>query len=82
MKNVPEAGYISVARVIFYLLSSTGLFYDVQTLFTSVQKGTVVDIDEALNVSHLVSTQGDHKFCPGLDEREYYDNYYSVLYLF
>ena len=29
MKNVPEAGYISVARVIFYLLSSTGLFYDV-----------------------------------------------------
>ena len=79
MKNVPEAGYISVARVIFYPSSSTGLFYDVQILFTSVQKGTVVDIDAALNVCHLVSTQRNHKFCPGLDEREYYDNYYSVI---
>ena len=62
--------YVSVARVIFYPSSSTGLFHDVQILFTSVQKGTVVDIDEALNVYNLVSTQGNHKFCPGLDERE------------
>ena len=75
MKNVPETGYISVTRVIFHSSSSAGLFYDVQILFTSVQKGTVVDIEEALNVCHLVSTQEDHKFCPGLDEREYYDNY-------
>ena len=44
-----------------------------------MQKGTVIDIDETLNVCHLVSTQGDHKFCPGLDEREYYDIYYSVI---
>ena len=57
MKNVPEAGYISIARVICYPSSSTGLFYDVQILFTSVQKETVVDVDGALKVCQLVSIQ-------------------------
>ena len=62
-----------------FYASSTELSYDVQILFTSVQKGTVADIDEALKVCYVVSTQGDYKFCPGLDEREYYDNYYTVI---
>ena len=43
MKSIPNAGYISVARVIFYP-SSTTLCYDGQILLTSVQKGTVQDV--------------------------------------
>ena len=44
-----------------------------------MQKGTVSDIDEALKVCYVISSQGDYNFCPGLDEREYYDNYYTVI---
>ena len=58
MKNVPEAGYISVARIISDVLSSTDLSYGVQILFTSVQRGTVVEVDEALKVCHVISSRG------------------------
>ncbi|XP_065908252.1 uncharacterized protein [Dysidea avara] len=78
MKNIPNAGYISVARVIFYQ-SSTTLCYDVQVLLTSVQKGTVHNVDEAIMVCRIISCEGDHKFCPGLNESEYYDKYFSII---
>ena len=78
MRNIPDSGYISVARVIFYPSSAT-LCYDVQVLQTSVQKGMVHNVDEALPVCHMISSEGDYKFCPGLDVSEYYDKYHSVI---
>ena len=70
--------YISVARVIFNP-SSTTLCYDVQVLLTSVQKGTVQNVGEALLVCCMISSEGDHKFCLGLNVSEYYDKYHSVI---
>jgi len=78
VRNVPEAGYISVARIIFNP-STTALCYDLQVLLTSVQKGTVQTADEALKICLTISSEGDYKFCPGLDQTEYYEYYHSVI---
>jgi len=78
MKNVPDAGFISLARVIFSP-SCTALCYDVQVLLKSVQKGTVQNADEALNVCCIISSEGDYKFCPGLNLTEYDEKYHAMI---
>ena len=80
MCNIPEAGYISVARVVFYSRpSSNNYCYDVQVLFTSVQKGDIQSVDDALRTCQIISMEGGYKFCPGLDETQYFERYYSVI---
>ena len=72
--NTPEAGYVSVARVVLYPTLNSDIYsYDIQILLTSVQKGEVQTTEEALKIFYIISTEGGYRFCPGLDVMEYYE---------
>ena len=80
MHHIAEAGYISIARIVFSpSTSESSLCYDIQILLTSYQKGSVSDADQAIDVCFIISEKGDYKFCPGLDQKEYYDRYFAVI---
>ena len=80
MYNVPEAGYVFVARVVLYPTPNSDSYsYDVQILLTSVQKGEIQSTEEALRICHIISTEGAYKFCPGLNVTEYYEQYHSAI---
>ena len=78
--NVPEVGYVSMARVVLYPTPNSDSYsYDVQILLTSVQKGEVQSTEETLRICHIISTEGAYKFCPGLNVTEYYEQYHSAI---
>lgn len=62
MSSIPEAGYISVARVVLCPRpNSDNYCYDVQVLLTSVQKGEIQSTDDALRICQIISTKGGYK---------------------
>jgi len=81
MRCVPEAGNISVARVLFYSsVGNSGIYcYNIQVLLTSIQKGETSSLDEGLELCRIISNKDNYKFCPGIDTKEYYEHYHSVI---
>ena len=80
MYHIAEAGYISIARIVFYpSINEPSLCCDIQILLTSYQKGSVSDVDQAIDFCFIISKKGDYKFCPGLDQKEYYDRYFAMI---
>ena len=78
---VPEAGSVSVARALFYpSVGNAGIYcYDIQALLTTIQKGETSSTDEGFEMCRIISNEGNYKFCPGIDCREYYENYFSII---
>ena len=78
---MPEAGSVSVARALFYpSVGNAGIYcYDIQALLTTIQKGETSSTDEGLEMCRIISNEGNYKFCPGIDCREYYENYFSII---
>ena len=80
--KVSGSSYISVARILFIPPESdceSEFSYDVQILFTSIQHGTVSTLPDLLNICSLLSTSAQFKFCPGLEEKAYFDNYRKII---
>ena len=68
LQCIPEAGYISIARVLFYEVPPSSTFaFDLQILFTTAQKGEICRIDEGLDICLTILNQDYYKFCPGID---------------
>jgi len=53
--------------------------YDVQILFTSIQSGEVNDSQQIVEVCFMITRDSEFKFCPGLDEKRYYEDYHSPI---
>jgi len=73
--SVPGSGFISVPRIVFVPVSNTAEFtYDSQILYFTILHGDLSTLFEFLEVFSLLSKSEDCKFCPGLDEKTYFDN--------
>jgi len=79
MYSLSENNHLSVARILFLPTESFGFTYDLQVLFTSIRTGTVASLSEFFAVCNIISRPGGHKFCPGFDVKDYYDQYHSVI---
>jgi len=78
--QIPQANYVSVARILFYPSGrELILTYDVQILFTSIQSGEVNDLQQVVEVCAMITRGSEYKFCPGLDEKQYYEDYHSPI---
>ena len=80
MHQVAGCGYISVARILFSLDEPPSLIYDVQVLLTSIETGSVTNLDQFISVCSKISNGAQYKFCPGLDVMLYYDTYFATIH--
>ena len=76
--NIFEALYSFLCWV-YICPSSSNSCYNVEVLQTSMQNETVHNVGEALPVCCVISSEGDHKFCPGLNVNEYYDKFHFII---
>ena len=76
--QLPGAVYMSVARILF-IPSELHFTYDIQVLFVSIKSGTVNNIRELFEVCDIIAKKSDHKFCPGLNKKMYFDEYHAVI---
>ena len=80
MHQVAGCGYISVARILYSLDEPPSLIYDVhQVLLTSIETGSVTNLDQFISVCSKISNGAQYKFCPGLDVKLYYDTYFATI---
>ena len=80
MHQVAGCGYISVARILYSLDEPPSLIYDVrQVLLTSIETGSVTNLDQVISVCSKISNGAQYKFCPGLDVKLYYDTYFATI---
>ena len=77
--SLPGNIHMSVARILFLSSESLGFTYDVQVLFTSIRTGAVNSLANFFAVCDIISRDGEYKFCPGFDEKNYYDQYHSII---
>jgi len=57
---------VSPVRAPFFDSDADSVKYDIQVLFNSVKAGTIQTMDDAHSLFKMVSQNGSHKFCPGL----------------
>lgn len=76
----PNASYVSVSRIVFSRTAEGCVNYAVQALFTNVQTGVVENISKFMDICSIISDSGGYKFCPGIPEKKYFDEYYSVIH--
>ena len=79
MYHFQESNYFSVARILFFPTEPPVFTYEFQMLFTSISSGTVQTLNELFGVCSTISRSSQNKFCPGLDEKCYFDQYYAVI---
>ena len=81
MHHVSDSGYISLVRILFVPgEAEPAVFkYNVQVLFSTVQNGDVSSLSQFISVCSLLSDGAQYKFCPGLDEKTYFDTYFSFI---
>ena len=80
VRSVPGIGYTSVARILFVPVSEPDEFtYDVQILFSTILHGNVSTLPDYFEICGLLSKSEDYKFCPGLEKKAYFDNYYNFI---
>ena len=79
MHHVSGSGLISVARITFNQVEPSGFTYDLQVLFSSIETGSVANLDEFMSVCSKLSTDAQYKFCPGLNEKFYYDTFFATI---
>ena len=79
MHHVSGSGLISVARITFNQVEPSGFTYDLQVLFSSIETGSVANLDEFMSVCSKLSTDAQYKFCPGLNEKFYYDAFFATI---
>lgn len=74
----PPAGYVHRIRITLFL-SSDRCYFDIQVLFVSIKKGVVSSDEDFVELCNgLLHTKG-FVFCPGIDYKDYHDNYHSVI---
>ena len=78
---VPDSGYISLARILFVPgdVEPTVINYTFQVLFSTLQDGNVSTLSQFISVCSFLSNNSQYKFCPGLDEKTYFDTYFSTI---
>ena len=78
---VPSSGYISLARILFIPgdVELAVFTYTFQVLFSTLQNGNVSSVSQFISVCSLLSKDSQYKFCPGLDEKTYFDTYFSTI---
>ena len=78
---VPGSGYISLARILFVPgdVEPAVFTYTFQVLFSILQNGNVSSVSQFISVCSLLSKDSQYKFCPGLDEKTYFDTYFSTI---
>lgn len=78
---VPDSGYISLARILFVSgdVEPAVFNYTFQILFSTLQNGNVSNLSQFISVCNLLSKNSQYKFCPGLDEKIYFDIYFSII---
>lgn len=64
---------------IMFSFKETVTTYDLQALFITIQSGEAQDLNDFLAVCKIISRNGGYKYCPGLDENEYHNQFYSVI---
>ena len=79
VRLIPDAGYMSVTRVLFSQNSDGCVDYVVQSLYTTIESGVVTNLSEFTDICNIVSDRGAFKFCPGISEKKYYDEYHLVI---
>jgi len=78
--TVPGSGFVSVTRILFVTASSTAQFtYDLRILFSTILQGDVSTLSEFFEACSVLSKKEDYKFCPGLDEKTYFDNFFNFI---
>ena len=70
---------MSVTRVLFSQNSDGCVDYVVQSLYTTIESGVVTNLSEFTDICNIVSDRGAFKFCPGISEKKYYDEYHLVI---
>ena len=76
--EVPGIDRMSVVRILFSF-KETVTTYDLQALFITIQSGEALDLNDFLAACKIISRNGGYKYCPGLDENECHNQYYSVI---
>ena len=54
--------------------------YDIQILFSTILHSNVSTLPIHFEICGLLSKSEDYKFCPGLEEKPYFDNYYIIIF--
>lgn len=78
--NHPPAGYIHRTRIVLFKNSSgDGYQFDFQVLLESVKVGLIVSDEEFTGLCDELLRSKGFVFCPGIDYKDYQDNYYSII---
>jgi len=81
VRSVSGIGCTSVARMLFMPVSESIEFtYDIQILFSTILHSNVSTLPNHFEICGLLSKSEDYKFCPGLEEKPYFDNYYIIIF--
>lgn len=79
MHHVSGCGYVSVARILFNPEEPSSFTYTLQVLLTPIETGSITNLDQFISVCSKISNDAQYKFCPGLDEKFYYDTYFATI---